>query len=59
MPIQHIDRDEYEVTIAELANRAERRDGDAVVITGQHEDQGRMTLRREAGSITLETEPVG
>lgn len=56
MPTKNISRDEYDVTIAELADRQERREGDAVLITGCHEDYGRTTLKREAGACTLEAD---
>ena len=55
---RQIDRDEYEATIAELLNRHERRDGDVVIITGSHEDHGRVTLRREAGVFTIEADSL-
>ena len=55
---KRIDRDEYEVTIAELIGRQERREGDVVIITGSHEDHGRTELRREAGVFTIRAEDL-
>jgi hypothetical protein len=52
MPTKHIDRDEYKVTIAELADRRERHKDGATIITGYHEDLGCMTLRRRFDVIT-------
>ena len=51
MPTKRIDRDEYEVTITELADRRERRDGDVVLITGTHEDHGRTTLKTSGDGL--------
>lgn len=58
MPERRIDRDEYEATRAELIDRHERQDGGAVIITGIHEDHGRVTLRREAGVFTIEADSL-
>ena len=58
LPTVRIDRDEYESTISGMSRRNERRDGDVVIITGQHEDFGRVTLRREDGVFTIEAEDV-
>lgn len=55
---KRIDRDEYEVTIAELIDRKERREGDVVTITGNHEDHGRTELRREANVFTIKAEDL-
>ena len=38
---------QYEGVKAELAHRVERREGDVVIVTGNHEDHGRVTLCRE------------
>ena len=58
-PGKRIDRDKYEATISELADRQERRDGDVVLITGNHEDQGHTTtLRHEDGVFTIEAEEM-
>ena len=51
-----IDRDEFENIYDALSDRSERREGEVLIITGKHEDHGRVTLRREEGVFTVEAE---
>lgn len=56
MPTVIIDPDEHEEIRQGLINRQERHEGDTSVITGNHEDHGRVTLRRQDGVFSVEAE---
>ena len=58
MPSTRIDRDEFDRIADELSGSDMQRAGDIIVITGNHEDHGRVTLRREAGMFTVSAESL-
>ena len=53
---KRINRNEHEAIRDKLIDQHERQDGGAVIITGIHEDHGRVTLRRMAGVFTIEAD---
>lgn len=55
---ERIDADEHALIHLGLIDCEARYEGDTSTITGNHEDHGRVTLRREAGVFTVEAEDL-